>query len=182
MRCADWEASRESPSPPLAAMLLTLQGAGAYDAAVHCASVSAARRMLQERLVAASVPSISDGSSSIRWLQSSHYITIGLSHPYYVTIGLYRAFVTHLSSCLSGVQPTTRCNWYGQAEVVPFLRILSLIWRIAMIQGEFSRPRCEAIRPIWRRTIHNAQRRLCHQPASQEAHFRRCVAETACSV
>ena len=29
-----------------AASLLTLQGPGAYDAAVHCASVSAARRML----------------------------------------------------------------------------------------------------------------------------------------
>ena len=29
--------------------LLTLQGAGAYDAAVHCASVSAARRLLQQR-------------------------------------------------------------------------------------------------------------------------------------
>lgn len=28
--------------------LLTLQGAGAYDAAVHCASVSAARRMLMQ--------------------------------------------------------------------------------------------------------------------------------------
>lgn len=29
--------------------LLTLQGAGAYDAAVHCASVSAARRLLTGR-------------------------------------------------------------------------------------------------------------------------------------
>lgn len=29
--------------------LLTLQGAGAYDAAVHCASVSAARRILSNR-------------------------------------------------------------------------------------------------------------------------------------
>lgn len=29
--------------------LLTLQGAGAYDAAVHCASVSAARRILSAR-------------------------------------------------------------------------------------------------------------------------------------
>lgn len=29
--------------------LLTLQGAGAYDAAVHCASVSAARRILSQR-------------------------------------------------------------------------------------------------------------------------------------
>lgn len=33
------------PSPTTAGSLLTLQGAGAYDAAVHCASVSAARRM-----------------------------------------------------------------------------------------------------------------------------------------
>lgn len=40
------------PAPPAAAgSLLTLQGAGAYDAAVHCASVSAARRMLQQRVV-----------------------------------------------------------------------------------------------------------------------------------
>jgi hypothetical protein len=30
-----------------AGSLLTLQGAGAYDAAVHCASVSAARRITQ---------------------------------------------------------------------------------------------------------------------------------------
>ena len=30
--------------------LLTLQGAGAYDAAVHCASVSAARRILQQNV------------------------------------------------------------------------------------------------------------------------------------
>ncbi len=29
--------------------LLTLQGPGAYDAAVHCASVSAARRIQQQR-------------------------------------------------------------------------------------------------------------------------------------
>jgi hypothetical protein len=29
--------------------LLTLQGAGAYDAAVHCASVSAARRILSSQ-------------------------------------------------------------------------------------------------------------------------------------
>ncbi len=33
----------------LASSLLTLQGAGAYDAAVHCASVSAARRLLQQQ-------------------------------------------------------------------------------------------------------------------------------------
>ncbi len=32
-----------------AGSLLTLQGAGAYDAAVHCASVSAARRLLQQQ-------------------------------------------------------------------------------------------------------------------------------------
>ncbi|KAA6426268.1 MAG: zygote specific ZYS1 [Trebouxia sp. A1-2] len=32
-----------------AGSLLTLQGAGAYDAAVHCASVSAARRILQQQ-------------------------------------------------------------------------------------------------------------------------------------
>jgi len=35
--------------PVRAGSLLTLQGAGAYDAAVHCASVSAARRILQQR-------------------------------------------------------------------------------------------------------------------------------------
>lgn len=37
--------------PPLVhqGSLLTLQGAGAYDAAVHCASVSAARRILSQR-------------------------------------------------------------------------------------------------------------------------------------
>ncbi|KAK9815859.1 hypothetical protein WJX72_010869 [[Myrmecia] bisecta] len=33
---------------PSTGSLLTLQGAGAYDAAVHCASVSAARRILQQ--------------------------------------------------------------------------------------------------------------------------------------
>lgn len=33
----------------LAGSLLTLQGAGAYDAAVHCASVSAARRIMQHQ-------------------------------------------------------------------------------------------------------------------------------------
>ena len=33
----------------LASSLLTLQGAGAYDAAVHCASVSAARRLVQQQ-------------------------------------------------------------------------------------------------------------------------------------
>lgn len=37
-----------APSRPASAgSLLTLQGAGAYDAAVHCASVSAARRTIQ---------------------------------------------------------------------------------------------------------------------------------------
>ncbi|EIE27501.1 hypothetical protein COCSUDRAFT_45889 [Coccomyxa subellipsoidea C-169] len=46
-----WE---EPPSPVVAPLvhqgsLLTLQGAGAYDAAVHCASVSAARRILSQR-------------------------------------------------------------------------------------------------------------------------------------
>ena len=35
----------EPTTVPDAGSLLTLQGAGAYDAAVHCASVSAARRM-----------------------------------------------------------------------------------------------------------------------------------------
>ena len=35
--------------PVRAGSLLTLQGAGAYDAAVHCASVSAARRIMQQR-------------------------------------------------------------------------------------------------------------------------------------
>lgn len=40
-----------APPPPLVhqGSLLTLQGAGAYDAAVHCASVSAARRILSAR-------------------------------------------------------------------------------------------------------------------------------------
>lgn len=40
----------------IAGSLLTLQGAGAYDAAVHCASVSAARRMLQQRYMAEMLP------------------------------------------------------------------------------------------------------------------------------
>jgi hypothetical protein len=35
----------DEPTVPEAGSLLTLQGPGAYDAAVHCASVSAARRM-----------------------------------------------------------------------------------------------------------------------------------------
>ena len=35
------------PVPTTPGSLLTLQGAGAYDAAVHCASVSAARRLMQ---------------------------------------------------------------------------------------------------------------------------------------
>jgi hypothetical protein len=35
----------DEPTVPDAGSLLTLQGPGAYDAAVHCASVSAARRM-----------------------------------------------------------------------------------------------------------------------------------------
>lgn len=41
----------DEPSQGLihAGSLLTLQGAGAYDAAVHCASVSAARRILQQQ-------------------------------------------------------------------------------------------------------------------------------------
>ncbi|KAK9838039.1 hypothetical protein WJX74_010289 [Apatococcus lobatus] len=38
-----------SQPAPVPGSLLTLQGAGAYDAAVHCASVSAARRMEQQR-------------------------------------------------------------------------------------------------------------------------------------
>lgn len=37
------------PCAPSAGSLLTLQGAGAYDAAVHCASVSAARRQTQQQ-------------------------------------------------------------------------------------------------------------------------------------
>lgn len=40
----------------IAGSLLTLQGAGAYDAAVHCASVSAARRMLQQRYLSEMLP------------------------------------------------------------------------------------------------------------------------------
>lgn len=38
------------PTTDSASNLLTLQGAGAYDAAVYCASVSAARRQMQSRL------------------------------------------------------------------------------------------------------------------------------------
>ena len=38
-----------------AASLLTLQGAGAYDAAVHCASVSAAKRLQQHQGPATSI-------------------------------------------------------------------------------------------------------------------------------
>lgn len=41
---------------PAAGSLLTLQGAGAYDAAVHCASVSAARRIMQHQGSVASSP------------------------------------------------------------------------------------------------------------------------------
>ena len=36
----------DEPTVPEAGSLLTLQGPGAYDAAVHCASVSAARRLV----------------------------------------------------------------------------------------------------------------------------------------
>lgn len=40
----------QEPPMDAAGNLLTLQGAGAYDAAVYCASVSAARRQMQSRL------------------------------------------------------------------------------------------------------------------------------------
>ncbi|GMH33955.1 hypothetical protein BSKO_01789 [Bryopsis sp. KO-2023] len=40
----------QEPPTDAAGNLLTLQGAGAYDAAVYCASVSAARRQMQSRL------------------------------------------------------------------------------------------------------------------------------------
>eukprot|EP00884_Botryococcus_braunii_P010561 jgi/Botrbrau1/19506/Bobra.0035s0007.1 len=48
---AGWQAaSNTSPLPSFTGTsLLTLQGPGAYDAAVHCASVSAARRNMQSR-------------------------------------------------------------------------------------------------------------------------------------
>lgn len=39
----------EEPQQPSSTPLLTLQGPGAYDAAVHCASLSAARRLGSRR-------------------------------------------------------------------------------------------------------------------------------------
>lgn len=52
--CAVWAPPAEGSAMPGA--LLTLQGAGAYDAAVHCASVSAARRLLQQQQLAGLLP------------------------------------------------------------------------------------------------------------------------------
>lgn len=51
----------------IAGSLLTLQGAGAYDAAVHCASVSAARRMLQQRYLTEMLP-LAAGVGAFRYL------------------------------------------------------------------------------------------------------------------
>jgi hypothetical protein len=71
---AAWEGvhvpmSPTSPTSPLSpGTLLTLQGAGAYDAAVHCASVSAARRLAQERRITGAIPAGLQGSSSARYL------------------------------------------------------------------------------------------------------------------
>ena len=50
--------------------LLTLQGAGAYDAAVHCASVSAARRIQSHR---GDTPT--QAGSSLRPFDSQHPYT-----------------------------------------------------------------------------------------------------------
>lgn len=47
---------------PSTGALLTLQGAGAYDAAVHCAAVSAARRLHSSRSAPASPATSTDGS------------------------------------------------------------------------------------------------------------------------
>lgn len=48
--CADWLRVCAVAAPLMHQnSLLTLQGAGAYDAAVHCASVSAARRIMSHR-------------------------------------------------------------------------------------------------------------------------------------
>lgn len=162
--------------PPPATMLLTLQGAGAYDAAVHCASVSAARRLLQERLTTAtrpsmSMPSMSDGSSTMRWLHLPMCLSCTLA--------------THVGGCLSGAQQTLRHNLYGQAEVAcPLHGSRAVFGRFAMMQGNFRRPSSEAIRrgAIGRGTVHSTQHRLCRQCATQEAPFRRCVPKSACSV
>lgn len=65
--------SPTSPTSPLSpGTLLTLQGAGAYDAAVHCASVSAARRLAQERRITGAIPAGLQGSSSARGAESGH--------------------------------------------------------------------------------------------------------------
>lgn len=53
--------------------LLTLQGPGAYDAAVHCASVSAARRNLQSQSL------ISQSSTASSSTSSSAFSSLGSS-------------------------------------------------------------------------------------------------------
>ncbi|KAG2436705.1 hypothetical protein HXX76_006231 [Chlamydomonas incerta] len=61
------EPNSEPAVSSVAGSLLTLQGAGAYDAAVHCASVSAARRLSTGNLLTQAPiwgPSSSGGASS----------------------------------------------------------------------------------------------------------------------
>ena len=71
-----WPMTCKLISSFLSGSLLTLQGAGAYDAAVHCASVSAARRIMQHQITvpAAShfgpaVPSAFGGRASQQQLE-----------------------------------------------------------------------------------------------------------------
>ena len=66
-------------APPLVhqGSLLTLQGAGAYDAAVHCASVSAARRILSQR---GDTPTHAAGAPLRPFDQLLPYTPRGVSH------------------------------------------------------------------------------------------------------
>ena len=63
--------------------LLTLQGAGAYDAAVHCASVSAARRILSQR---GDTPTHAAGVPLRPFDQLLPYTPRGVSHPFHPSI------------------------------------------------------------------------------------------------
>lgn len=71
------------PCAALAAALLTLQGPGAYDAAVHCASISAARRALAASRTAAnshSLPPPQHARQRAGSLEEGHRVLgIGLS-------------------------------------------------------------------------------------------------------
>ena len=60
--------------------LLTLQGAGAYDAAVHCASVSAARRILQQTGSSEGLHLVAADSSTHSRAGSSHTPTEAHGH------------------------------------------------------------------------------------------------------